>query len=235
MSRPFFIAASSRKGTHLIETALARRPDVQVHGQVFSFPDFHPACNSAELASLLFDQYQDVAIVSGAWRAGIDRYPEIWDEMRARRVGVIHLHRRNMLRWYVSLRIAETTNNWISVVPPTDSTIRVLVDLVDFQNAIEVDRDYERQIDEWFTDSHVLHIWYEDMAADFAAHIKRVQWFLGLRPVPLTPGCYKQQRLPLSEVISNYAELATAWAGTPWETFLRDDPCSCVLPLEDAK
>jgi len=225
--------ASSRKGTHLLDTALAQHPEIMVYDQPFSGhgsgSPYHPELAGDALANLIFAG-RAVVILCLGWMNARGRNPDFWDELRMRGVGVIHLHRRNMLRWHVSCLLALAGNQWISLDKPKPTTCKIQIDIGALRRAIYRDLREERQAARFFQGHRQLHLWYEDMTAHYDAQIVRIQSFLGVTPQLLRPTCYKQQVRPLSDVIENYGELADQLAGTPWEWFLRDDPCEAVAP-----
>jgi len=233
VSRPFIILASSRKGTHLIETAISQHPDILSHGQMLSNigKEYQVPESRAELVARLFDGPLPVAVVSLAWGQANDPPTGLWDELRTRNVGVIYLHRRNMLRWYVSWRLAKATGEWISSHSSTPPNIQIAVDPAICLAEIQADWQREMESREWFANQSSLHLWYEDITRNFDAEIARIQRFLEVQALCLRPTCYKQQTRPLSDVIANYAMLCEVWRGTPWEWFMRDDACPGVLPV----
>lgn len=112
----FILIASSRKGTHLLTTALARHPGIVTHDQWLSLPDFHPEKTGPEVLDLLFDHGKKPVLLPLGWSVGRTRHVGLWENLRERRVEVIHLHRRNMLRWYVSILLAKKTDRWSSLL-----------------------------------------------------------------------------------------------------------------------
>jgi len=233
MSRPFIVLASARKGTHLLLTALARHPDIRSFGQPFGNADFFPEDSGHTLAARLFDDVAPVAVIALAGPP--DTHPGFWDELLTSRVGVIYLHRRNMLRRLVSTKIALATQTWIAYTQPPPATVQVTVDPNAAIAEIEDDWRRERELRDAFKGHKTLHLWYEDLTARFDAEIVKVQAFMDVPIHLLRPTCWKQQTLPLTDVIANYPALREAWEGTPWEWFLRDDCCQGVLPAERIK
>jgi LPS sulfotransferase NodH len=81
----------------------------------------------------------------------------------------------------------------------------------------------QRQVDEHdelFAGHPMLGLHYEDLVADREAVFDNVQRFLGVEPRALTVTLERQNTEPLSALIANYGELASALRNTPWESFL---------------
>ena len=60
-----------------------------------------------------------------------------------------------------------------------------------------------------------LEVSYEQLTTDYAATCGRLQGFLGVPAVTLTPAVYKLQNRPLREVVDNYAQVVEALADVP--------------------
>jgi hypothetical protein len=72
-----------------------------------------------------------------------------------------------------------------------------------------------------FFDSYdLLRVTYEEMTTEWDETTRRVQSFLNVTPQPLTKKTRKQNPQPLSTLISNYDEVASALRGTPQEWML---------------
>lgn len=68
-----------------------------------------------------------------------------------------------------------------------------------------------------FRDHRVIHLVYEhDLCESFDGSLRRVQEFLGVSNIPVTPLTYKQSDSALSERIENFAALADYFAGSPY-------------------
>jgi hypothetical protein len=234
MSRPFVLIASSRKGSHVLLTALQKHPEVLVHDQPLSKPTYMPGLDGEELAAHFFDRPDPVAILALSWDAARCRHRGFWDELRRRKVGVIFLHRRNMLQWYVSVQIAKNTDLWIAHTDPGSSGQPEPKHLYINPETAEwtIDNDWlsERVAHRFFASHLSQHVWYESLVAHYSRHMAMVQKFLGVIPLTLTPNCYKQQLRPLSSTIANYQDLLRIWAGTPMELMLRENLPPQVMP-----
>lgn len=142
-------------------------------------------------------------------------WSKVWNYLAENGVKIIHQKRRNLLDRYLSLRLAERTNQWI-LIEGRDRPVAT--------DPIELDphdclRDFYKTVwfynwaDEFFVHNPMLEVYYEDLSADPAPVSQQVQDFLGLEPKLLSTKMVKQQRKTKAEMISNYTELRTALHG----------------------
>lgn len=244
MPQPVILLASSRKGTHLVLTALAQHPEVYAYRQMLQVDGFYPNDTGQQLMERFcrdgdppaWSEHDfastSVVVIPACWSRAAERHPGWWQTLHELRAPVIHLHRRNMLRWYVSWHLAIVSGQWIAGRKPDPTTLKIAIDPLEFSRHVLNDWRNEFQARRFFAGHPVLHLWYEDLTADFDHQMDAVQSFLGIENRTLRPVCYKQQTRPLDEVIANYAELRDAWVGTPWQAFLEDETRTSVTPNE---
>lgn len=223
--RECILLSSGRKGTFLALSALEAHPQVRTYVQVLEMPTFRPGDSGSQVLEHLFGSPPDgirVTILPVAWFSARNRYPGFWDHLRARRVSLVYLQRRNMLRWYVSWLLATQTGVWNTDVEPKAPSPPVLVDPRDCRKRILIDWWQQRQAKRFFAAHRTLDLWYEDLTDDFDQQMERVQHFLGVPTRRLRPRCHKQQTGSLSQTIANYEQLKAVWSGTRWEAYLDD-------------
>lgn len=147
---------------------------------------------------------------------------DVWEYLAEdKELFVIHLRRGNPLRKAVSAELAKLTGRWGvgatggAGAGPTRATVRLNADhcLQDF----EAGQRMEQEADALFAGHQVLQLSYEDLVSASGAEMERVQQFLGLQLYPLQTKTRKLNRRPLSDVIENYSEVASALRGSPWE------------------
>jgi hypothetical protein len=160
---------------------------------------------------------------------------------------VLHLRRRNMLRWVASVEIAEMTGRWLEwgAVETTPLSVRaaralrhpsrvvqrirrraplqakpaVSITREELRSKIEDRQRETRRTEQLFARHAALDVWYEDMLADRDREFERIQRFLGVDPAPLTVSLRRQNPEPLRELIANYDDLRLAFAGTEYAAF----------------
>ena len=136
-------------------------------------------------------------------------------------VAVIHVVRSNVLRQYLSLRLAHCTGSW-STTSPAREQEPIHIDVEDCLRHFAYVRSSEQASRERFASHPFIEVRYEDLVRDQGAEMARIQRFLGLSPRPGRTSLKRQQGRPLSEAIDNYNELEEACAGTPWARFFDD-------------
>jgi LPS sulfotransferase NodH len=136
-----------------------------------------------------------------------------WDYLTARPdLLVIHLYRENLVKSWLSLKLAEASSVWAvpqgERLPSSPSTQAITI------NAEECLRYCKRML-RWrhwarhaFQSQRYIELTYErDMCSDFAGSISRVQRFLSIPIASLEPNLQKQQRVPYSKTFPNYAQI----------------------------
>jgi LPS sulfotransferase NodH len=144
----------------------------------------------------------------------------VWDYLvQQPEIRVLHIKRRNVLSQYVSLQLAHKTDIWSSTRTFSQDPQCIELDIGECQNHFAWVRSLEEECENFFKNHKVRTVYYEDLARDSNEEIEAVQKFLGLRHETVSAQTVRQQTRPLSQVISNYAELRDACMGTEWENF----------------
>jgi hypothetical protein len=216
------LASSGRKGTFMLLTALGSHPDVFAHDQVFSIGTH---ASGTRTMRECFDRQrlgiaEHVAIVLPA-SPTMTRPPDFWPAVFAdRSIRVIHLRRRNMLRWYLSLELATLTGKWSCKDAPVEIEPAITIDPYKAASAIATDLHCEWECSRQLASHQTIVIYYEDLQA---GSLSKAQELLGAHPMAIRPTTKKQALRPLREAILNIEELEAAWRGTAFETYLTGD------------
>jgi len=136
---------------------------------------------------------------------------------------IIHLKRRNLLRYYLSQKIALMTNQW-TIFSDENAYRDISVELSykDCLKAFEQTHQYQKQYQDFFVDHPIIDVFYEDLSSNTEREIRRIESFLGVTHQNLQSATKKQARQPLSEMISNYTELKSQFYDTSWLEFFDD-------------
>lgn len=133
---------------------------------------------------------------------------------------IIHLKRKNILKSYISYLIANRTGEFIrfnTSIPPRSVRVKVNIDRCRARfSKVEHDR---AKFEKYFSGHDILTVWYEELCARPQQQLRKIESFLGVSAAPLYSKVVKQNSRHLSEIISNYKELRTAFAGTRWAAF----------------
>jgi LPS sulfotransferase NodH len=239
----FVIVGIARSGSTMLISRLNSHPQALVFGELFRSPDsvgwdifpFVSYQNRKILSLYESDpirflkkcvfrrwpgSYKAVGFKLFYYQARTPQHSIVWDYLVEQpKIRILHIKRRNVLGQYVSLQIAHKTNVWSSSRPGTSNTQRIQLDVGACLNHFAWVRRLEEDYDTLFKNHEVRTVYYEDIARDARLELDAVQRFLGLRCETLPGRTARQQTRPLSQVISNYAELRGACVGTEWEEF----------------
>jgi LPS sulfotransferase NodH len=241
---PFVVLGRSRVGSNLLRSLLNANPQVVAFGEVFR--------DAADLDWDHVGYFQAPSVPALVQRDPVQfvekqllgRYPSsvravgfklfyyharegaqagIWPWLLERRsIRVIHLKRTNLLQTHVSRKRAALTGRWVNTSGEPDAAVTLRLDydevLADFQQT----RAWETECDRGFASHPLLHIHYEDLAADFRSEARRLETFLGVDPHVVQPSTFQQSAQPLALTVSNYDELKARFAGSPWIGFFTE-------------
>lgn len=158
------------------------------------------------------------------YHASDENWAPVWQYLQNDRdLKVLHIKRRNILKTHLSRQRAIQTDTWVNTsgdrkAAPPPVTLSYDDCLADFEQT----RAWEEQYDQLFAAHDTMEIIYEELAANHAHIMTRVQNFLNVTPEQCAPQTYKQARQPLSQAIVNYKQLRDQFAGTPWQSFFTD-------------
>jgi LPS sulfotransferase NodH len=152
----------------------------------------------------------------------LPEYKTLRDEIvNDRDFRIIHLRRENLLRRYLSYYIAnEVTHVTMAihgqVIPEVP---RVELDPQECQKDFEAIRSRELEFVELFAQHPSFSISYEEMVARDAEKIRALLDFMGVSPRELTTTTRRLGCDDLRQVIVNFEELRTYFAGSPYSKF----------------
>lgn len=138
-------------------------------------------------------------------------------------IRIIFIYRENLLRWFVSLKIAEKTRKWSLTegkknLPLSEKMIKIDVnELIRTLNiALHSRNRYKAALHE-----KLYHeISYEQLMVDSTQSLEEIQMFLGIKPLKLHSLLKKQNPEPLSQLIINYPEVKETLKDTHFKCFI---------------
>lgn len=237
----FIVLTSARSGSSLLIQSLRSHPGVVAFGEILGpgnvwfnvagFPSRHRGLKRFRNREPL--RFLDACVFRG-YPAGTEavgfkvfcshleepRFGPVADHLRGMRgLRVVHLVRGNLLRAYLSEVIRSKTGvGWIHAEGERTS-VSVELDPDDCEAYFTRERELHDRYGRLFATRDVLDIGYEELVADYASVTASLQRFLGVEPQALSSPTIRQQVRPLPEVIANYADLESHFAGSPWEGF----------------
>jgi LPS sulfotransferase NodH len=244
--RRFVIVGLARTGSTLLVNLLNAHSGVLAFGELFRSPDaigwdvrpFVGYQNPTLLARYRSDpnkfleaevfrrwprRYEAVGFKLFYYHARQRRFSEVWDHLRADRdIRIVHIRRQNILKQYLSLKIAHATDVWSVTTTPLHEPAAIRLDAEECCRHFEFVREAEAACARFFGHNHVLDIFYEDLTEDEDRAVRRVQNFLGIRREKLTATLVRQRKATLPRAIANFEELKGAFIGTSWEPFFYD-------------
>ena len=243
----FILLGRPRSGSNFLITTLEQHPSVLAYGELLQQPTVrwnrkmglerrhwieHAYDEPQEyITDVVFRDYPTKVKAVGFklfyHHARKEPQNKVWQFLREDRdLHVIHLRRRNLLKIILSRKLAERSGEWRLVdsqvsqqTDTSDPSRPIYLDFDELKNMFTRMKAVEERRGAYYSGHPRLDLWYEDLAADFAAHTRLVQKFLELDLRPLQPVTRKQARRPLDEQIENYAELKRSFAGSEWAEF----------------
>lgn len=228
----FIVLSRQRSGSNLLVNALQSRPDFRVYGEIFrggvdeSVKAAVKASPADYLDANIFKSYPSSIKAVGfkifyqhpVW----DPSDRVWQHLAGMEdLCVIHLRRHNLLKAYVSWKIAQKTDVWkqandTSVELDKRVTISPEECVAFFEQTLQQEQDADRR----FAGKPVLQTTYESLTARFDEQMDLIQEFLNVDPQRIAMKTAKQNPESLSELVVNYDELSRAFAGTRWSEYL---------------
>jgi LPS sulfotransferase NodH len=245
----FLVLAGRRSGVTFLVDSLDSHPEIECSKDVFSirrrwkyfqvdvaigkFYKFRSASRGRQLAYVLRRKWLINAFMTeifgreGTAKArGIRlsyeqsrKYPRALEWSLENGIRVLHLTRENILKAILSNLIAKKRGVTHATSPLPRVTVRVPPGelkklLIDREKLVE---RYRKRLQ----GGHHLEISYESFLARRESETRRILDFLGIDHfVPLTSQYVKQNPDSVAEILENYAEVARAFAGTPFARYL---------------
>lgn len=234
----FVILCTGRVGSNMLSSYLNSHPDIVVKGEIFGQSEARGLRNNTNLdlgAYIEREAYCDYprGIEAVGYKLFYNhakrKMPEpnaLWDFLKAdRAIKIIHLTRDNLLRAYLSKIIADKTAKWTQAGPLNavrTEEKRTVLDYEDTKRRFNKIKAWEAEAAEAFSGHDMIHVTYEQLAADPQTALDAVQEFLGVEQRNLSSFHTKQNPERLSVLIENYSELKQKFAGTPWIKYFED-------------
>ncbi len=147
----------------------------------------------------------------------------VWEYLQTdTRIHVIHLKRRNILKTHLSRKKAAATDLWVKTSQQQERQTKFTLDYDECLRDFVRTRTWEKEFDVFFRSHPMLEIFYEDLAANRAGEMRRVEQFLNVDFEEVQPSTRKQSKAKLSATIINYDALKAQFAGSEWESFFED-------------
>jgi LPS sulfotransferase NodH len=144
-----------------------------------------------------------------------EKLEEVWNFIAEnKKIMIIHLKRKNKLETLLSLKKAFITNIWTHSSEKKSEQLSIHLDYNECVKFFDQTEDFEKDYDNFFQNNPLLNIYYEDLISNPKNQIVRIKKFLKLKKINSISHLKKQNKLKLSESISNYFELKTKFLNT---------------------
>jgi hypothetical protein len=216
--RPLFLLARQRTGGNMVLDYLRSIPDVSMAHE-FLNPVFHygfrPRKNSNE--SLLLHVRRSVNQLPGTYcgcKILIGQFPvhqisltEFDEGLRQPRY--LLLYRRDILKQFVSLKIAHQTKQYLAQSSEKIRTTDVIVDLDELEDLYRLNAaEYRSVLDIPSVNERCLTFAYEDVIAKPQKLFDRELFpFLETNASPVSTQLVKQNKRPIEETVTNYSDI----------------------------
>lgn len=227
----FIVTGPGRTGSQLLLTALQQHSQIHCLGEIF-LPQYYRETYLPAGKSKTRD-------ILDTWLCPPEKklfgfsvlYPELFrskytpdliEELIARRFRIIHVSRDNLLRRFLSHKIARKTGVWRDAKGDNSTTLKVHITpwelLSDIRRVMKRCKIVRMRL------GHLpfLNISYEAMCNDFPGTFSRVCDFLGVPYEDLKPETFKQESRSLQESITNYRPLKLVFTFSKYSRFFDD-------------
>ena len=233
----FIITCAPRTGSTMLRMMLNLHPNIicfgeaiSIHGKPNLGRKIHKKINktSDELAEILsresvnflyeyiFNQEDCEAVgVKIKYRQLEEQFQEIFDKIaNDKTISIVHLTRKNLLKRYVSHKLSgsQKTPHVIlnSQKQQEQEQVKVKVNVQNCLEDISSVKKAEIRFREYFKNHKFIEIVYEDILADRNSQMEKIQNFLGVNSIELSPKTVKVNSDNLEDIVENYQELAEA-------------------------
>lgn len=213
----------------MLKQDLNMHPDVMCHGELYSVGSNSPVSYLRYRGGLpwrspgghldfLFDKPETTAVGLKVMYNHL-RLPGLNSALSHRHVKLIHVVRENPLKVHVSYLTAKKRQQFAATAPVEVMRVDCPIDGL-LARLGESQRQIERHR-VWCTEAGGLELNYEAMRLDRAGEYRRLLAFLDVdEAVTMDAGTVKLNSDNLSEVISNFEQVAAALEGTPYARYL---------------
>jgi hypothetical protein len=213
----------------MVRTALDGHPDIRGHGEEFNDIGRDKYNTKEKVLQRIYGNDPPVHASGFLYHLNLfttiqPRHP--WksleqDLRNAKQMKVIHLHRKNMLRQYVSNAIGNHTQLWLrthSTMPQSTLVVNIRPEklLWNFETILNL----RKESLENFSKHDQIILTYEDVVKNFSTEMRQTQEFLEVTPRELTPRTLQQETRKLKDMIVNYDEIVDLLKDTEYESFI---------------
>lgn len=224
----FAVASVGRSGSTLLERLLDSHPHAVCRGELLGSEsnlgrEQGPDTIAAYLRETLLDPASRLPGVRAVgframWEHGID-HPALWDVLEDFGFRLVLNSRPNKLDQFLSMRLAQITGDWSSMLPYEPA--RFAVDPATFDAYVDGWQAADAGVLALAERFPAVAVTYDEVRR--GDRLDEVQRHLGLDAVVLRTNTVRARRRPRAEVVTNWEEVVAHLRGTPREPWLSDD------------
>ncbi len=161
--------------------------------------------------------------MSDAWlRENTPAKEGFWHLLSDTNQQVVLLDRRNLLRQYLSIQVANSTGQFSTDAPRSAEPppIHVLAN-ADIEQFVDRQRAADEKLHAVMAGKY-LQVTYEDLVSDWTGTFGRLQEDLGMPVVDIPIPTYRQEHRPIRDIVTNYDELEAYLVRQGWDDWLDD-------------
>jgi LPS sulfotransferase NodH len=212
----FVILSEPRSGSTMLHTYLNSHPQIKSYGEVLRE---HVEANGIATETIPYIESLAFKPHTRALKAiGLKLFYEYYEDPRYSKsfnyvvnrkdVKILYLIRRDILKVYVSLKIAQKTNVWSSVKSAgQEPHPKITIDRNDYIQFREEHLRHRRLFITLLKDHPLLEVAYEDLVENPQPVLKSIQQFLGVKPKTLFTLLKQQNPGSVASLITNYDEV----------------------------
>jgi len=234
----FVVLGQQRCGTTMLVSALNDHSGVMCRGEIFHARAFQ---DKGKLKKLVRDVMPITYIRTVAYYSYSDvmhavGFKLMADQLLYFRNGVlikyllsndaiqlIHIWRQNTLHRYLSGIIARRVGGYKSLREPVRPN-KIRLDPKNCEADFSRAQQHKEFLEQTFAGPRLLTIAYEQLVEDRRTAYSKIQQHIGVQIEAIRPKTKKQRIWSAQELISNYGELASYFAGTRWEHCFAEVP-----------
>jgi LPS sulfotransferase NodH len=206
MINNFIILADARTGSHMLQSALEKHPQINCFGEILN-----PKSNDSKISDRTEIEaiYHAFSYPNSGFIVHRHRsFTHVWENLSKRpNLKVINLLRKNHLLRFASLTIAKKTKNWIDLDGSKNSKISVKFNLEAYRKILN-QYNINRKKEEYFLDKQRINVVYENLLSNWDAEIARILCFLNVELKKIQPSTHKQETRDIKEIFSNYEDIS---------------------------
>ena len=212
----FVILCAPRSGSTLLHTYLNFHSHIKSYGEVLR--EYFESNNLEKESENLVERLVFKPHSTNCKAVGLKIFYEYYQQqsyaasfqkvVNRKDVKIIHLIRKDILKLYVSLKIAEKTNIWSTGRSSVHNNAdQITIDAADYLKFRKEYLQHQQLFTSLFQDHAILEISYEELAEHPDVVLKNLQQFLGVKPQQLKTLLKKQNQDDVRTHVTNYDEV----------------------------